>query len=470
MKVLFVTSETYPYMKTGGLADVAYALPGALRAIGVDARILMPGYPAVLDGLPGPKIVAALKDLPGQAGPARLFLGEAPNDVPVYAIDCPGLFARPGNPYTAPDGSDWPDNYRRFGALGRVGASFPGDWQPDVIHAHDWQAGLAIAYPALERPQDRPATVFTIHNLAFQGRCSPAFMGELRLPPHTYSVDGVECFGAVSFLKAGLFYADKITTVSPTYAAEIQTPMGGRGLDGLLFNRRHDLVGILNGVDTEVWDPESDPNVPVRYNAYNLGAKAANKAALRGELGLAETSGPLCVAVSRLSEQKGLDLVLGSLGTLLSRGGQLAVLGSGEWWLEDGFRGAEAANPQNVAVRLGYDELLAHRLQGGGDAILVPSRFEPCGLTQMYGLRYGTLPIVRHTGGLADTVQDWRTGFVFGAPTPLDMATAFHRACDAFYNPGHWHWMQQQAMAEDVSWKASAERYLALYRELRPNL
>lgn len=465
MKILFVTPEALPFVKTGGLGDVACALPCALAALGVDIRLLIPGYPSVLDRLRGAEAIAGLPELPGDA---NLLRGSGEDGIPVYAIDCPALYARPGNPYLGPDGKDWPDNHLRFGALCRVAASWPDPaWRPDIVHGNDWQSGLAAAYLALGGPP-RPATVFTIHNLAYQGLFPRSVLAELGLPPESFSIDGLEYYGQVGFLKAGLWYADKLTTVSPTYAEEIQHEPLGFGLQGLLSGRAGDLVGILNGVDTRLWDPATDPHLPVRYDSERLGEKARAKEALRRELALAKTPGPLAVAVTRLTEQKGMDLVLGALPAILADGGAVAVLGAGDAALEAAFADAARSAPGRVAVRLGYDEALSQRLQGGGDIVLVPSRFEPCGLTQMYGLRYGTLPLVRRTGGLADTVEDGRTGFVFAAPTVEGFVDAWTRARTAFASPPLWREMQRRAMRVDVSWRRSAERYLALYRSLAP--
>jgi starch synthase len=468
VKVLFVTPEALPFVKTGGLGDVGYALPAALASLGVDVRILLPGYPAVLDGIPGARTVAELTGLPGQVGSARLLVGTTENRVRLYAIDCAGLYARPGNPYLGPDGADWPDNYRRFGALGRVAADWPvADWRPDIVHGNDWQSGLAPAYLALAGGP-RPATVFTIHNLAFQGLFPPRVMAELALPPESFTVHGLEYYGQVGFLKAALWYSDKLTTVSPTYAEEIQDEALGFGLQGLLRGRAADLAGILNGIDTATWDPATDSHLTVHYDAERLGEKAPAKQALRQELGLGEAPGPLAVAVTRLTGQKGMDLVLAALPALLAGGGQLAVLGSGDAALETAFAEAARLDPGRVAVRFGYDEPLSHRLQGGGDIVLVPSRFEPCGLTQMYGLRYGTLPLVRSTGGLADTVLDGETGFAFGPATAAALVGAWRRASAAFADRDLWRQMQRRAMRVDVSWRNSAEHYLALYRSLAP--
>jgi starch synthase len=468
-RILFVASELYPYVKTGGLADVCGVLPAALRALGFDVRVLVPGYPAML---------VASDALYGE-----LRRGTTAAGVPLYVLDRPALYDRPGNPYLGPDGRDWPDNHLRFAALCRAAACFhdplddAGDgWTPDIVHGHDWQAGLTPAYLAWGAGQPDARTVMTIHNLAFQGLFPAAVLGELGLPPESYAIDGVEYWGKVGFLKAGLFYADRLTTVSPTYAQQIQTPDEGMGLDGLLRTRTGDLVGILNGVDEAEWNPATDPRIAQRYDADRLDGKAANKAALQAEFGLeARPDAPLFVVVSRLTAQKGLDLVLASLPHLLARGGQLAVLGSGDAELEDGYRAAAAADPGRIGVRFGYDEDLSHRLQGGGDVILVPSRFEPCGLTQMYGLRYGTLPLVRRTGGLADSVTDATpqalaagaaTGFVFDAAAAWALNAALDRAFDLYPNRDAWRRVQRRAMAQDVGWTSSARRYAALYADL----
>jgi starch synthase len=467
-----VTPEAYPLVKTGGLADVSAALPAALRALGADVRLLLPGLPAVLGGLAKPRTVSALAGLPG-GFTGRLLRGEAPNGVPVYAVDVPALYDRPGNPYLGPDGLDWPDNHLRFAALAAAARRPLGRWRPDIVHGHDWQSGLAPAYLALAGAP-RPATILTVHNMAYQGLFPAETLAELQLPPASFSMSGVEYWGKVGFLKAGLFYADRITTVSPTYTREIQGPDEGMGLEGLLAGRAGDLVGILNGVDTAVWDPATDPALPARYGATDLAGKAACKAALQAELGLARApSRPLFIVVSRLSPQKGLDLVLGVAERIVDRGGQLALLGAGDTALEVGFRSLAQSRPGGIAVTIGYDEALAHRMQGGGDAILVPSRSEPCGLTQMYGLRYGTLPVVRRTGGLADTVVDagdltLATGFVFGPPTIEALWDALEHAFLLWDDRPLWAQVQHRAMAQDFSWAKSARQYLALYRSLAP--
>ena len=475
MRVLSVASELYPLIKTGGLADVAGALPGALAPLGVEMRTLVPGYPAVLAGIEAQS--GALDLAQAMGGPVRLLSGRAAG-LDLLVLDAPHLFARPGNPYLGPDGRDWPDNFRRYGMLARVAADIGrgllADWRPDLVHGHDWQAGLAPAYLTFAGGA-RPATVLTIHNLAFQGLFDPACIGELGLPPGAFHVDGYESWGRVGFLKAGLYYADRLTTVSPTYAQEIQTEAEGMGLHGLLRSRAADLVGIANGIDDGVWDPAADPNLAADYDAKRL-KTAANRDAIQKRFGLdPDPDALLCIVVSRLTAQKGLDLLLGALPTLLAHGGQLAVLGSGDPVLEAGWRAAALAHPGRVGCVFGYDEPLSHLLQGGGDAILVPSRFEPCGLTQLYGLRYGTIPIVARVGGLADTVIDANeaaaadgvaTGIVFGPPTVEALSVALARAAALRADPAAWRRLQERAMTRDVSWTRPARHYHALYQGL----
>ena len=483
MNVLHAVSEIYPLVKTGGLADVAGALPPALAVSGIAARVLVPAYPAVLQAMRRPEVVLEDPALFG-GGPAQLMLAELEGiAVPAYVLDCPGLFARPGNPYLGPDRLDWPDNHRRFAALGwaasRLGLGADPRWRPDIVHGHDWQAGLAPAYLAFQAAaagSARPKTVTTIHNIGFPGWFPAAVAPELGLPPDSLSIDGVEYFGGVGFLKAGLSYADRITTVSRTYAREIQTPDYGYALSGLLAARAADLVGIVNGADYAVWDPATDPHLPVPYGPDDLSGKALAKAALLREFGLPEDDGsPLFAMVSRLTGQKGCDLLLDAIPTLVAGGGRLVLLGSGDAELEAGFRAAATAYPDHVAVRIGYDEALSHLLQAGADVLLVPSRTEPCGLTQMYALRYGTLPLVRRTGGLADTVvnashdaivEDRATGFSFDDPTASALAGTASWVCGLWRDKALWAQLQRRAMAQDFSWERAAVDYVALYRGL----
>lgn len=490
MRILQVSAEIFPLLKTGGLADVAGALPGALAALGEDVRLLLPGFPAMLSGLSDLVPVAEFdapwgerfRLLHGMFSPPS---GPAGADVAprlhAYLIEAPGFYDRPGNPYEDASRRPHADNARRFALLGWAAAllaqGLDGYWRPELVHSHDWHAALAPAYLAFARfgGARRPASIFTIHNLAYQGLFAPSDFGGLGLPEAAFDVDGVEYHGQLSFMKGGLYYADRLTTVSPTYAEEIQTPEQGCGLDGLLRARGGVLHGILNAVDDAVWNPATDALLPQRYDARRPGGKARCKAALQAELGLAEApDAPLFVIVSRLTEQKGLHLVLGGIDELLAQGGQLAVLGSGEAWLEAAFRERAAAHPGKVSVTIGYDEPLAHRLFAGSDVTLVPSLFEPCGLTQLYGLKYGSLPLVRRVGGLADTVVDCTledmasgaaTGFVFDGFDAPGYARAVRRAFALHARPPDWRRVRATAMRRPADWRTAAERYVAVYRK-----
>lgn len=471
MQVLSVTSECAPLIKTGGLADVAGALPGALAPLGVRMRTLLPGYPVVMRMLKDAVSVAHFSNCFG--GPADVLAAQVAG-LDLLILDAPHLFDRPGGPYLNQSGGDWADNPERFAALSWVGSEIANgaiaDWQPDLVHGHDWQAGLAPYYIARSPAAGRVRTVMTIHNVAFQGLAPSWKLAGLRIGPADFHSDGLEYWGQISTLKAGLVFADRLTTVSPTYAEELMTPQFGMGLEGVLRDRRADFVGILNGIDEDVWSPATDAEVKT-YKAPK--GKAANKARLREEFGLTEADGPLCVVVSRLTEQKGLDLLLQALPTLLARGGQLALLGSGDPWLEAAFK--QAAGP-HVGIRIGYDEALSHRMMAGGDAILVPSRFEPCGLTQMYGLRYGTLPLVALTGGLADTVipatpasisAGVATGIQFYPVSAEALSNALNKLCDLYEQADSWAKMQRNAMSQSVGWDQSAALYAALYKSLK---
>jgi starch synthase len=482
MRVLHTSAELYPWVKSGGLGDVVAALPPALTSLGVDARLVLPGFPGFLDAFADLTDVARLPT-PFAAERVRIARGRLPEtDRFAYLVDHPAFYDRPGNPYAGPDGNDWPDNHRRFGLFGWAAAAVARGadhgWRPDILHCHDWHGGLAPAYLAGVPPAASVGTVFTVHNLAYRGLFSGAVFGELALPPGFFTIDGVEFYGQVSFLKAGLFYSHRLTTVSPTYAREIQTPDFGWGLDGLLRRRNQALTGILNGVDSTIWDPRHDPNLPRRYGVDDaeIGKRAA-KAALQSRLGLAESQDvPLCGVVSRLTWQKGLDVLLSTVPELVAAGGQLAVLGSGDADLEHGFAAAARSYEGRVAVELGYDEALAHRIFAGADLVLVPSRFEPCGLTQLYALRYGALPVVRRVGGLADTVVDatavtlaegTATGFAYEAETPRALLAAVGRAMGLMRETAIWRGMMQRAMTCDFSWDRAARCYLDLYRAMR---
>ena len=476
MKVLSVASECAPFVKTGGLADVVGALPGALAPSGVEMRVLMPGYPAMKAAISGDTEARELGRLPG--GGARLVAARAAG-IDVVVLDSPRLFDRPGNPYLGPDGKDWPDNHLRYGALCRAAARIAtggiGGWLPEVVHLHDWQAGLAAAWLKLGR-RPAPPSLLTIHNIAFQGLFPPEAAAPLGLPKAGFHPGGFEYYGQLGFLKAGLVYADRISTVSPTYARELTRPELGMGLEGVIASRRAELCGILNGIDLNVWNPETDPEIAARFSAGTPARKAGNRVALAGRFGLhAGAGGPLFCVVSRLTRQKGLDLLLEVLPRLLARGASLALLGSGDTDLESAFLAAAGDNPGRIGVVIGWDEPLSHLVQAGSDAIVIPSRFEPCGLTQLYGLRYGTLPVVARTGGLADTVIDANeaalqagaaTGFQFSPVSAAPLADAIDRACDAFADRKLWSAMVRRAMRHPVGWGASAEAYARIYSEL----
>ena len=466
MRVLHVAAEVFPLVKTGGLADVVAALPPALAAQGADVRLLLPGHPPVLDAVCDARPVATLGPVFG-AAQVRLLLARMPDSgLPVYVIDSPYLFRRNGGPYQAPDGSEWPDNLQRFGLLGWVAAQLANgdlveDWTPDVLHAHDWHAAMSCAY-LNAHPSDEVASVYTVHNLAFQGLFPHDDCALLGLSSRFMSPSALEFHGQLSFMKAGLKFADRVTTVSPTYAREVATPEFGAGLEGVIRGRGADVSGILNGIDSRVWDPAGDSALARRYSAAQPGGKAWCKSALQAQFGLAvEPDTPLLGLVSRLTSQKGLDLVLSVLPDILRLGGQLVVQGTGEPALEAAFRMAAHAHPGRVGVLLGYDEAGAHRLVAGVDMMLVPSRFEPCGLTQMYGLRYGSVPIVRRVGGLADTVRDAGSaaevapdsnGFVFDMAQPQHLQSSIVRAIDVFRRPELWAGLMWRGMCEDLSW------------------
>lgn len=475
LRVLQVASEAFPLIKTGGLADVVGALPGALAAEGVEIRTLLPLYPQIRERLERVEPVLELGELMG--GPARLLAGAAAG-LTLFLVEADHLYDRPGGPYQGPDGADWPDNAQRFAALAwaarALGLGALAAWRPELVHAHDWQAGLAPAYLALSG-LPRPATVTTIHNLAFQGQFPASLLSELRLPESAFTIDGVEYWGAIGFLKAGLVYADRLTTVSPTYAREITTPAFGMGLDGLLRLRADRLIGIVNGIDERVWNPAADPALPAPFDADRLEGREACRQALSLELGLDPNAAPLFGVVTRLTWQKGMDLLLEALPRLLALGGALAMLGAGEPALEAAFREAARGHPGRIAVRFGYDERLAHRIFAGADAILVPSRFEPCGLTQLYALRYGAVPIVARVGGLADTVIDANdaalldgvaTGFQFAPVTVEALIDALERATALFRDRERWRALQRRGTTRAIGWRARAPAYAKLYREL----
>ncbi len=470
MQILFATSEALPLIKTGGLADVSGALPAALRAIGVDCRLLLPGYPAVLGKLSYTRAVAHFDDLPGGVT-ARLLKSVQPGvGVPLYVVDAPALYARPGGPYQDANGLDHADNALRFAVFSQVAARLaslgsPLAWHPDILHCNDWQTGLAPAY--LRLSGDLRPTVMTVHNLAYQGIFPPHSLPMLHLPAHAFSIAGLEYYGNLSFLKAGLYYADRVTTVSPSYAEEIRSEPLGMGMQGLLAGKGEHLVGILNGIDTDAWNPATDPFIACTYTAGTLTDKAHCKRALRQELGLIEEDdAPLFGMIARMTPQKGMDLVLSIADELVGRGSQLAMLGTGDKDIEAAVRALAQRHAGRVAAFVGYDEGLSHRIEAGADVFLMPSRFEPCGLNQMYSLRYGTVPVVHATGGLRDTVEDGVTGFVF-APAEVDaLRDALERVFELWRRPAQWQAMMRAGMQQDFSWRRSAAAYAALYQSL----
>ena len=480
LHVLQVSAEYFPLLKTGGLADVTGALPRALHPLGCELRPLLPGFDAVLAALDQPVEVGRCRMPWGQT--LRVLRARLPDAGPLaYVAACPELYRRAGGPYETPAHQPHPDNHRRFAALAWVAASLARgldpSWRPDLVHAHDWHAGLVPA--CLVATGGHVPSLFTIHNLAYQGLFARANYDGLGLPPDWFQIEGVEFHGQLSFMKAGLHYADRISTVSPGYAREIQTPEFGCGLDGLLRHRSAVLSGILNGIDERIWNPAHDPHLSASYDAEHLDRKALNKVALQAEFGLEPgVERPLFTAVSRLTEQKGLSLLLEGCAALLGQGAQLLVLGSGEPGLEAAFSAKALQYPGRMAVRLGYDEALSHRIFGGGDVVLVPSRFEPCGLTQLYGLAYGCVPLVRRVGGLADTVTDTdlltlnqgqATGVVFEHMEAQDFDRAVQRMLALYRRPADWRQVQRTGMKQPLHWADAAASYLALYRSMLPS-
>lgn len=470
-QALSVASECLPLVKTGGLADVVGALPAALAEESWALKTLVPGYPAVMKATSGGKEVWATKDLFGSE--ARVMSSKV-NGLDVLVLDAPGHFDRPGSIYMGDNGEDYPDNPERFAALAWAAAALATDgianWKPEVLHLHDWQSALTPWY-VREMGSD-VGTLLTIHNVAFHGIAPASRLGKLRLPQEGFSSEGFEYWGQINMLKAGIVAADKISTVSPTYARELTTPEFGMGLDGVLTSRQSDLVGILNGIDTSVWDPASDPDI--RHKFKTPRGKARAKASLEKEFGLPAGDGPLCIVVSRMTPQKGLDLLLDALPALVDRGGRLAVLGSGDRALENAWLEAADGHP-HVSVNLGYNEDLSHRMFAGADSVLVPSRFEPCGLTQMFGLRYGAIPLVALTGGLADTVipanaaamkEGVATGLQFHPITADALAHSLIQLCHLFQDKDEWTRLQRNAMKHSVDWSASAKSYADLYNEI----
>jgi starch synthase len=475
MQVLSVTPEIFPLIKTGGLADVTGALPIALAAKGVTMRTLIPGFPTVMAAFKKKRAVLQYPLL--QGGKASVHSVQLAG-LELFVLDAPHLFDRPGGPYGNATGVDWPDNWRRFAALSQVGGDIAGGaisgYQPDIVHAHDWQSAMTLAYMRYGKAVGVPS-MMTVHNLAFQGQFGAGIFGELGLPAVAMALDGVEYYGGVGFLKAGLQAAWAITTVSPTYAQEIRSAEFGMGLDGLINMRSSDLYGIVNGIDTGIWDPETDKHLVSTYTASTLKARAPNRAAVEERFSLDRDDSPIVCVVSRLTWQKGMDILALVVDGIVATGARLAILGSGDAGLEGALLAAAARHRGRIGVVVGYDEGLSHIMQGGCDAIVIPSRFEPCGLTQLYGLRYGCVPVVARTGGLADTVIDANeaavsagvaTGFQFAPNNGGALLHTIRRLVDAHASPTVWESLQRQGMKADVSWDKSAEKYVELYRLL----
>ncbi len=475
IKVLFVTSEIAPLIKTGGLADVSGALPVALRAIGVDVRVLVPGYPQVMEQMASAEVLVTFSDLPGFPS-SRLLFSIMKSGVPLMVLDCPILYQREGGPYADSNGNDWADNPLRFGLLCKIAAILgssesPLSWHPDLVHGNDWQSGLTGAY--LSVAAGAAPNIITIHNLAFQGNFGSDNVALLHLPPESYAINGIEFYGNMSFLKSGLYYARHITTVSPNYAREIQGDELGFGMQGLLYERRDKLTGILNGIDTDDWDPKTDKYLSSHFSPNRMAGKAENKHALQVLMGLhVDADVPLLAVVSRLTHQKGLDLLLEIAPRLLDMPVQLVILGSGETFMQEEARTLMQRYPGKVAVMIGFDEGLSHQIEAAADMFIMPSRFEPCGLNQFYSQRYGTPPIVHSTGGLADSVVDCipqtlkdgtASGFVFSGMTTGNLFAAITRAVMLYREPEKWKVLRKNCMNKDFSWETSARAYRAVY-------
>ncbi len=475
-KILFVTSEVHPLIKTGGLADVSGSLSNALLDLGGDVRLIMPNYQAIKTN----EEIYYKSTVRVNNRDANILETRLPGtQVLVWLVDCPEFFGFPGNPYVDEQGNAWANRAERFALFCRIAVEVAMnrgylDWIPDIIHCHDWQSGLVPALLSLEA--SRPATVFTIHNLAYQGLFPKATWISLNLPRQLWNSDGIEFNGMLSFIKGGLVYADHITTVSQTYAEEIQTADFGYGLEGLLSHRKDNLTGIINGIDVDQWNPETDPAISKHYDILTLPQKQLNKTALQNRHALpVDNNIPIFVLISRLVEQKGIDMIVACLPEMLKLPLQFILLGKGESRFEQQLSNFANRYPDKIAITLGYDEALAHQLEAGADVFLMPSRFEPCGLNQLYSQRYGTVPIVRKTGGLADTVVDvlpetfsdkTATGFVFNQATSGSLMEAIKRALIVYSQPETWKQLQINGMQKDYSWNNSAKEYMELYEKL----
>jgi len=478
LKVLFVVAETWPLVKTGGLADVVPALAAALIAQGHDVRLLMPGYREVEEAFAGKAAGRFFEALPG-LNRVRLIRGELPGyGIPAWLLHCPTLYDRPGGPYADPEGHDWWDNGLRFGMLCKAASMFAtgrglDGWKPDILHGHDWHAGLLPAYASLDTAITA-GTVFTVHNLAYQGNFDRGLLRALRIGAEAFQADGLEFYGHLSFMKSGLWYSDRLTTVSPTYARQVQTEEYGCGMAGVLRKRGDVLTGILNGVDESVWSPDTDMLLPARYSPRDLAGKARCKLELQDRFGLVRGPEiPVVGMVGRMAAQKGWDLLADAMPALLADKVQFVLVGSGDHALEAQLSELAARHPGMVGLHVGYDEPLSHLCVAGADIFTVPSRFEPSGLTQMYSQRYGTPPVVRHTGGLADSVtaatpqsiaRGAGTGFLFGPADAMALAAALGGAVGLYRSqPAAWRALQANGMARDFSWRAPANAYAKVY-------
>ncbi|HED35392.1 MAG TPA: glycogen synthase GlgA [Gammaproteobacteria bacterium] len=475
--ILYISSEAFPLIKTGGLGDVAGSLPGALLKQSQDVRLLLPAYPEVLTKIKNSKIIARTAYY---NQPVNIIETRLPGSmVTVWLVDCPSVFNRPGGPYCDEHGTPREDNALRF-ALFCLAATDIGlnklniNWRADIVHCNDWQSALVPALLSLH--PNRPATVFTIHNLAYQGVFDQQTFHDLHMPDELWAMQGVEFHGQFSFIKGGLAYADKITTVSPRYAKEICQPENGYGLDGLLRFRQQDLSGIINGIDEKYWNPGTDRHLVQKFNRRTLDKKLINKTQLQKDLSLPQkTAVPMIGMVGRLVEQKGLDIILLCADALLKRNIQLVILGSGESHYEMKLTELAQRHPQRLKVIIGYNEQLAHKIEAASDLYLMPSIFEPCGLNQLYSLSYGSLPIVTSVGGLADTVinaseknikNNTANGFVLDEISPSALINTIDYAITCYKKPALWRKIQLKAMGEDFSWRNSAEQYITLYQQL----
>lgn len=482
LNVLLASAEVFPLAKTGGLADVCASLPSALRAFGAEARILMPAYRGVTSMITAKPVGRPFRPLIGSDS-VRLLKGALPGSrVPVYLIQCPDLYDRPGTPYADQYGNDHPDNAIRFGVLSKVAAMFGtreglDGWRADVVHGHDWHCGLASAYLKFG-DHSTAASVFTIHNLAFQGNFDRKVRRSLGIDSLAFHMDGLEYYGHLSFMKSGIFYSDAVTTVSPTYATEIQASSHGCGMDGVLRHRSERLRGILNGIDIREWDPATDRRLPARYSSDDMAGKAECRTALLKAKGLNPSSEGLLIGMlGRMTSQKGWPLMLDAAPALLDAGMNIVLMGSGNPTYEEAIRRLEARYPDRVGHQAGFDENFAHLLIAGADVLAVPSVFEPCGLVQMYAQRYGTLPVAHRTGGLADSITDLDdgrsgspTGFLFKAPTVAGLVQAMKRAQRLrVEHASKWDRLRANGMQRDFSWSSSARQYAEVYQAALDN-